>query len=50
MMTDAKNSEAQLSKIIHSRGFIRALWGKFAVPLMKVAVPLEISFCNSWGY
>ena len=40
MLTNAKLSEAQLSKIIQSRRFIGAFSSKFAVPLMKIAVPL----------
>ena len=40
MFTDIKLSKAQLSKIIQSVGFLGALLGKFAGPLMKVAVPL----------
>ena len=34
----------QLSKIIESDGFLDALLGKFAGPLMKVAVPLAKMF------
>ena len=36
MLTDIKLANAQISKIIHSGGFL----GKLAGPLMKVAVPL----------
>ena len=37
---DIKLSKAQLSKIIQSGGFLGALLGKLAGPLMKVGVPL----------
>ena len=40
MSTDLKLSRAQISKIIQSGGFLRALLGKLAGPLMKIAVPL----------
>ena len=40
MSTDIKLSRAQISKIIQSGGFLRALLSKLAGPLMKVAVPL----------
>ena len=38
MLTGIKLSKAQLSKIIQSGGFLGALLGKFADPLMKVMV------------
>ena len=38
MSTGIKLSKAQLSKIIQSGGFLGALLGKFADPLMKVMV------------
>ena len=38
MSMNIKLSEAQLSKIIQSGGFLGALLGKLAGPLMKVAV------------
>ena len=37
---DIKLSKTQLSKMIQSGGFLGALLGKLAGPLMKVAVPL----------
>ena len=37
---DVKLSQAQVPKIIQSGGFIQALLGKLATPLMKVAVSL----------
>ena len=40
MSADIKLSEAQISKIIQSGGFLGALLSKLAGPLMKVAVPL----------
>ena len=40
MSTDIRLSKAQLSKIIQIGGFLGALLGKFASPLMNVAVPL----------
>ena len=40
MSTDTRLSKAQLSKIIQIGGFLGALLGKFASPLMNVAVPL----------
>ena len=40
MSTDLKVSEAQISKIIQSGGFLGSLLSKLAGPLMKVAVPL----------
>ena len=39
MSTDLTLSEAQVSKIIQSGGFLGSLLNKLAVPLMKVAVP-----------
>ena len=41
MFTDMKLSKAQLSKINQSSGFLGALLGKFAGPLMKNTVPLS---------
>ena len=43
MSTDIKLSKTQLSKVIKSEGFIGALLGKLAIPLMKVAVSLSRS-------
>ena len=43
MSTDIKLSKAQLSKIIKSGGFLRALLGKLAGLLMKNDVPLAKS-------
>ena len=40
MSTDLKLSEAQISKIIQSGGFLGLLLSKLAGPLMKIAVPL----------
>ena len=40
MSTDIKFSKAQITKIIHSGGFLGSLLSKLAGPLMKVAVPL----------
>ena len=40
MVTNIKLSKAQLSKIFQSVECLGALLGKFAGPLMKVAVPL----------
>ena len=40
MSTDIKLSTPQISKIIHSGGFLGLLLSKLAGPLMKVAVPL----------
>ena len=40
MSTDLKLSKAQISKIIHSGGFLGSLLSKLAGPLMKVAIPL----------
>ena len=39
MSTDIKLSKAQISKIIHSGGFLGSLLSKIVGPLMKVAVP-----------
>ena len=45
--TDLKLSEAQIFKIIRSRGFLGSLLSKLAGPLMKVAVPLAKKyFCS----
>ena len=40
MSTDIELSKAQISKIIHSGGFLGSLLSKSAGPLMKVAIPL----------
>ena len=40
MSTDIKLSKTQISKIIQSGGYLRALLSKLAGPLMKVAVSL----------
>ena len=40
MSSDLKLSEAQISKMIQSGGFLESLLSKLAGPLMKVAVPL----------
>ena len=40
MSTDLKLSEAQISKIIQSGGFLGSLLSKLAGPLMKVAIRL----------
>ena len=40
MCTDLKLSEAQISKIIQSGGFLGWLLSKLAGPLMKVTIPL----------
>ena len=40
MSTDVKLSKAQISKKIHSAGFLGSLLSKLAGPLTKVAVPL----------
>ena len=40
MSADKKLSKAQISKIIHSGGFLGSLLNKLAGPLMKVAVPV----------
>ena len=40
MSTDIKLSEAQLSEIIQSGGFLGSLLSILAGPLMKVAVPI----------
>ena len=40
MSTDLKLSNAQISKIIESGGFLGSLLSTFAGPLMKVAIPL----------
>ena len=37
--TDIKISKAQISKLIHSGGFLGSLLSKIADPLMKVAIP-----------
>ena len=40
MSTDLKLSKAQISKIIHSGGFLGSLLSKLTGILMKVAIPL----------
>ena len=40
MSTDLKLSKAQISKIIHSGGFLGSLLSKLADPLMKAEIPL----------
>ena len=40
MATDLKLSNAQIKKMIQSRGFLGKLLSKLAGPLMKVAMPL----------
>ena len=40
MSTDLKLSQAQISKIIQSGGYLGSLLSKVAGPLMKVAIPL----------
>ena len=40
MSIDIKLSEAQITKIIQSGGFLKSLLSKLAVPLAKVAIPL----------
>ena len=40
MSTDLKLSEARISKIIQSWGFLGSLLSKLAGPLIKVAIPL----------
>ena len=40
MSTGLKLSKAQISKIIHSGGFLGSLLSKLAGPLMRVAIPL----------
>ena len=40
MSTDLEFSKAQISKIIHSGGFLGLLFSKLAGPLMKRAIPL----------
>ena len=44
MLTDIKVSEAQISKVIQSGGFLGSLLSKLAGPMMKVAVPLAKTF------
>ena len=40
MSTDLKLSQAQISEIIQSGGFLESLLSELAGPLMKIAVPL----------
>ena len=40
MSTDMKDSKAQISKTIQSRGALAPLLSKITGPLMKVAAPL----------
>ena len=44
MLTDIKVSEAQISKVIQSGGFLGSLLSKLAGPMMKVAVSLAKTF------
>ena len=45
--TDLKLSKAQISKMIHSGGFLRSFLSKLADPLMKVAIPLAKKFFST---
>ena len=47
MSTNLKLSEAQISKIFQSGGFLGSLLSKLAVPLMKVAVALAKKYFSS---
>ena len=49
MSTDLKLSEAQISKIIQSGGFLGSLLSKLAIPLMKVAIPLARNVLATLG-
>ena len=49
MSADIKLSEAQISKIIQSGGFLGALLSKLAAPLMKIAVLLAKNILASLG-
>ena len=49
MSTDTKLSEAQISKIIQSGGFLGSLLSKIAGPLMKVAIALAKSISAPSG-
>ena len=49
MSNNLKLSEAQISKIIQSGGFLRSLLSKLAGPLMKVAIPLAKIFLAPLG-
>ena len=49
MSTNLKPSNAQISKIIQSGGFLELLLSKLADPLMKVAVPLAKSILGPLG-
>ena len=40
MSTDIRSPKTQISKIIHSGGFLGSLLSKIAGTLMKVAIPL----------
>ena len=46
---DLKLSEAQISKIIESGGFLESLLSKLAGPLMKIAVPLAKNVLTPLG-
>ena len=46
---DLKLSEAQISKIIESGGFLESLLSKLAGPLMKIAVPLAKNVLDPLG-
>ena len=47
--TDLKLSEAQISKIIQSGGFLGPLLSKIAGPLIKVAIPLAKKVLSPLG-
>ena len=49
MPTDIKISKAQISKIIHSGGFLGSLLNKLAGPLIKVPVPLPKNILTPLG-
>ena len=49
MSTDLKLSEAQISKLIQSGGFLGSLLSKLAIPLMKVAIPLARNVLATLG-
>ena len=40
MSSDLRLSKAQISKMIHSGGFLGSLLSKLASPLIKAAIPL----------
>ena len=49
MSTYLKLSEAQISKIIQSGGYLGFLLSKLACPLMKVAIPLAKNILTPLG-